>query len=189
MGFQDQEDDVLLARAGDAFLDAEFVGELQQFVRRLALEFVEIDQRTVAAAVAGIVGILIGVLLRLEALLVVVAAAGAARLVVVALIAMAVAVASAALTLTVVAALLALFAAGFVGILIWRFVAAAFAGADGVGAARFGRRILLLATATARLLGAFVGGIAGFGIILGLVIGFGHGMTSHGAPWKRAVGR
>ncbi len=76
---QDQEDDVLLARAGDAFLDAEFVGELQQFGRGLALEFVEIDERTVAAAVAGIVGILIGVLLRLEALLVVVAAAGAAR--------------------------------------------------------------------------------------------------------------
>ncbi len=43
MRFQDQEDDVLLARARDAFLDAERLGHRQQHVRRLALQFVEID--------------------------------------------------------------------------------------------------------------------------------------------------
>ncbi len=105
MGLEDQEDDVLLARARHAFLDAEFLGHLQQFVRGLAFQFVEIDQRTVAAAVAGIVDVVV-VLLRLEALLIVVAA----RLVAV-LIAMAVAIAAAALAVVLAAlALLAVFA-------------------------------------------------------------------------------
>src|SRR5699024_1744417 len=52
---QDQEHDVLFARAGDAFLNAEAFGEREQLDRALALEFVEIDQRTVAAAVLRLV--------------------------------------------------------------------------------------------------------------------------------------
>jgi len=56
---QDEEDDVLLARSRDAFLDAERFGEREQIARGLSLELVEIDQRTVAAAVLRLVVFLV----------------------------------------------------------------------------------------------------------------------------------
>ncbi len=62
MRLQDQEDDVLLACAGDAFLDAEALGEIQKIDGGLALELVQIDQRTIAAAVLRLVVFLVVVL-------------------------------------------------------------------------------------------------------------------------------
>ena len=54
---EDQEDDVLLARTGDAFLDAEVLGQRHQRRWRLALEFVQVDQRCrCAAASRSLVG-------------------------------------------------------------------------------------------------------------------------------------
>src|SRR4029077_18209247 len=62
MRLEDQEYDVLLAGAGDAFLDAEAFGEIQKLDRGLALELVQIDQRAIAAAVLGLVVFLVVVL-------------------------------------------------------------------------------------------------------------------------------
>jgi hypothetical protein len=47
---EDVENDILLACAGDAFLDAERFRQGYQFVGVLALEFVEVDQRAVVLA-------------------------------------------------------------------------------------------------------------------------------------------
>src|SRR5690606_10983670 len=74
---QHQEDDVLLARARDAFLDAEALGQREQVGGALALEFVEIDQRTVAAAVLRLVVLLVVIVRRTAALLVAAAAVAA----------------------------------------------------------------------------------------------------------------
>src|SRR5690348_4494021 len=51
VGAQDVEDHVLLAGAGDAFLDAEFLGQFQQLHRILLFELGEVDQ---AFRIAGI---------------------------------------------------------------------------------------------------------------------------------------
>ncbi|KAJ0343683.1 hypothetical protein COL154_014070, partial [Colletotrichum chrysophilum] len=51
VGAQDVEDHVLLAGARDAFLDAQFLGQLQQLHRVLLLELGEVDQ---ALGIAGI---------------------------------------------------------------------------------------------------------------------------------------
>jgi hypothetical protein len=64
-----EEDDVLLARARDAFLDAERFGQGEQVGGALALELVEIDQRTVAAAVLRLVVFLVAVAVALRGLL------------------------------------------------------------------------------------------------------------------------
>jgi hypothetical protein len=89
-----EEDDVLLARARDAFLDAEAFGEGEQVGRALALEVVEVDQR------AG------GEVLLVVFLVVVVAVAIAALRIVAAAVAVATVAAVAAALLVLVLALL-----------------------------------------------------------------------------------
>src|SRR6185503_11388916 len=72
MRLEDQEDDVLLARTRDAFLDAEIVGQRDQRGRRLALEFIQVDDDAAARAFARLVGLV--VLLRLRLLVMTLAA-------------------------------------------------------------------------------------------------------------------
>ena len=132
---QQLEGDVLLARAGDALVDAEFLGHFHEFVRRLALQFAQRDRRQLRAVLA----------LRLPVVVVVVVA--------VATIIAVVAVAAATATTTAflaVAAIIAVVVAGIATLAGVVTIAAGFGlGIAGVGRGRFG----VAAFGLARLVG------------------------------------